>query len=52
MAADELAAVDVDGDACPVPKDRPTSSDLLSSELDEFSRDRVYEAAALAAVTF
>jgi hypothetical protein len=52
VAADELAAVDVDGDPCPVPKERPTSSELLSAELDEFSRDRVYEAAALAAVTF
>jgi glucose-6-phosphate dehydrogenase assembly protein OpcA len=50
--ADELKAVDVDGDACPVPKERLSSSDLLSGELDEFSRDRVYEAAALAAVTF
>ena len=49
---DELRVVDVDGAACPVPKERPTSSDLLSAELDEFSRDRVYEAAALAAVTF
>ena len=44
--ADELTGVDVDGAACPVPKERPTSSDLLSAELDEFSRDRVYEAAA------
>lgn len=50
--ADELKVVDVDGDACPVPKELPSSSDLLSAELDEFSRDRVYEAAALAAVTF
>jgi len=50
--ADELQAVDVDSDACPVPKERLSSSDLLSNELDEFSRDRVYEAAALAAVTF
>jgi glucose-6-phosphate dehydrogenase assembly protein OpcA len=50
--ADELRMVDVDGAACPVPKEQPTSSELLSAELDEFSRDRVYEAAALAAVTF
>ena len=50
--ADELRVVDVDGAACPVPKERLTSSDLLSAELDEFSRDRVYEAAALAAATF
>jgi glucose-6-phosphate dehydrogenase assembly protein OpcA len=50
--AEELKVVNVDGDACPVPKEQPSSSDLLSAELDEFSRDRVYEAAALAAVTF
>lgn len=50
--ADELTGIDVDGAACPVPREFPTSSDLLSAELDEFSRDRVYEAAALAAVTF
>ena len=50
--ADELVEVDVDGAACPVPSEDPTSSDLLSAELDEFGRDRVYEAAALAAVTF
>jgi glucose-6-phosphate dehydrogenase assembly protein OpcA len=51
-AAEELSLVEVDGDACPVPKEQPSSSELLSGELDEFSRDRVYEAAALAAVTF
>ena len=50
--SEELAAVDVDGTACPVPREHPTSSDLLSAELDEFGRDRVYEAAASAAVTF
>jgi hypothetical protein len=49
--ADELKVVDVDGDACPVPQDVPSPSDLLSAELNEFSRDRVYEAAARAAVT-
>jgi glucose-6-phosphate dehydrogenase assembly protein OpcA len=50
--ADELKVVDVDGNECPVPKELPSSSDLLSAELDEFARDRVYEAAALAAATF
>jgi glucose-6-phosphate dehydrogenase assembly protein OpcA len=49
---EELVAVDVDGTACPVPREHPSSSDLLSAELDEFGRDRVYEAAARAAVTF
>jgi glucose-6-phosphate dehydrogenase assembly protein OpcA len=48
----ELVGVDVDGAACPVPREHPTSSDLLSAELDEFGRDRIYEAAALAAATF
>ena len=47
--AKELAAVDVDGSACPVPREGASSSDLLSAELDEFARDRVYEAAARAA---
>jgi hypothetical protein len=50
--SEELVAVDVDGTACPVPREHPSSSDLLSAELDEFGRDRVYEAAARAAVTF
>jgi glucose-6-phosphate dehydrogenase assembly protein OpcA len=50
--AEDLIAVDVDADACPVPSEHPTSSDLLSAELDEFGRDRIYEAAARAAVTF
>jgi hypothetical protein len=50
--SEELLAVGVDGSACPVPREHPTSSDLLSAELDEFGRDRVYEAAASAAVTF
>ena len=47
--ADELVEVEVDGSACPTPHEKPSSSDLLSAELDEFGRDRVYEAAALRA---
>jgi hypothetical protein len=47
--ADDLESVSVDGAACPVPPEHPSPSDLLSAELDEFSRDPVYEAAALAA---
>jgi glucose-6-phosphate dehydrogenase-like protein OpcA len=47
--ADELTAVEVDGEPCPVPHEHPTASDLLSAELDEFGRDPVYEAAASAA---
>ena len=49
--AEELVAVDVDGSPCPVPRESLSSSELLSAELDEFGRDRVYEAAARAAVT-
>jgi hypothetical protein len=47
--AAELEEVAVDGVACPTPQERLSSSDLLSAELDEFGRDRVYEAAALRA---
>jgi glucose-6-phosphate dehydrogenase assembly protein OpcA len=48
-AADELESVSVDGGACRIPPDRPSSSDLLSAELDEFGRTPIYEAAARAA---
>jgi len=44
--ADDLQEVDVDGRPCPTPSERLEASDLLSAELDEFGRDRVYEAAA------
>ena len=44
-----LASVSVDGRQCPTPHEKPSPSDLLSAELDEFARDPVYEAAALAA---
>lgn len=44
--ADDVEEVAVDGRPCPTPSERPGSSDLLSAELDEFARDRVYEAAA------
>jgi glucose-6-phosphate dehydrogenase assembly protein OpcA len=44
--ADELTEVAIDGEQCEPPTERPTSSDLLSGELDEFGRDPVYEAAA------
>jgi glucose-6-phosphate dehydrogenase assembly protein OpcA len=48
-SSDELDHVGFDGKACPGPRESPTPSDLLSAELDEFARDPVYEAAALAA---
>jgi glucose-6-phosphate dehydrogenase assembly protein OpcA len=47
---DELAEIAVDGEKCAAPRERPTSSDLLSAELDQFGRDPVYEAAARHAV--
>ena len=40
----------VDGESAPFPPgDPPDPADLLSDELDRFSRDRVYEEAARAA---
>ena len=47
--SDELEEVDVDGEPCVTPRRKQSASDLLSAELDEFGRDPVYEAAALAA---
>jgi len=48
--AAELERVAVDGEPVPPPRGvPPTASDLLSAELDVFSRDRIYEAAVNAA---
>jgi glucose-6-phosphate dehydrogenase assembly protein OpcA len=48
--SDRLQGVDIDGEAAPFPPgDPPAPADLLSKELDRFSRDRVYEAAVRAA---
>jgi Glucose-6-phosphate dehydrogenase subunit len=48
----KLVGVELDGQAAPFPPgDPPNPADLLSDELDKLSRDPVYEAAALAAVT-
>ena len=44
--AKKLEEVEVDGSACRIPLEQPSSSELLSAELDAFGRDRVYEAAA------
>ncbi len=44
-----LAAVWVDGDPVEPPGERASASDLLSAELDQLGRDRVYEASARAA---
>lgn len=48
--AEELEQLAVDGDTVSPPRgERPDPSDLLSAELDQFGRDRVYEAALRAA---
>jgi glucose-6-phosphate dehydrogenase assembly protein OpcA len=48
--SDRLVAVELDGKPAPFPPgDRPAGSDLLSEELDTFTRDRVYEDAVRAA---
>jgi hypothetical protein len=44
--AETLERIEVDGRECPAPVEQLGSSELLSAELDEFGRDRVYEAAA------
>jgi hypothetical protein len=48
--AERLEGIDIDGEPAPFPPgDPPSSSELLSDELDTFGRDRIYEAAAAAA---
>lgn len=47
---ERLEGIDVDGKQAPFPPgDPPNPSDVLSAELDRYSRDRIYEAAATAA---
>ena len=47
---ERLEGIDVDGEAAPFPAgDPPNPSDVLSAELDRFSRDAIYEAAVVAA---
>jgi glucose-6-phosphate dehydrogenase assembly protein OpcA len=49
--ADRLVGVDVDGEPAPFPPgDPPNPADLLSDELERFTRDRVYEEAVKATV--
>lgn len=51
VPAERLQGIDLDGDPVPFPPgDPPLPSDVLSDELDRFTRDPVYEAAVLAAV--
>jgi hypothetical protein len=47
---ERLEGIDLDGDAAPFPAGLPpNASDVLSSQLDRFARDPIYEAAARAA---
>ena len=46
--ATEVSGMWVDGEPVAAPGDPPSASDLLSAELDQFGRDRVYEAAVKA----
>jgi len=49
--SDRLIGVDIDGEPAPFPPgDPPQSSDVLSDELERFTRDPVYEAAVAATV--
>ena len=49
VEADTLAGIELDGMPTPFPPgDAPLPSDVLSDELDRFTRDLVYEAAVLA----
>jgi hypothetical protein len=48
--SDRLVGVEIDGEPAPFPPgDPPPPAELLSDELDRFSRDRIYEEAARAA---
>lgn len=49
VAAERLEGIDLDGEPAPFPPgDPPKPSDVLSDELDRFTRDPVYEAAVAA----
>ena len=51
VEAPRLEGIDLDGEAAPFPPgDPPMPSDVLSDELDRFTRDPVYEAAVFAAL--
>ena len=49
--SDRLVGVELDGEPAPFPPgDPPSGSDVLSEELDQFGRDRIYEEAVRATV--
>jgi len=49
VEAERLEGIDLDGEPAPFPPgDPPQPSDVLSEELDRFTRDRVYEASVAA----
>jgi hypothetical protein len=51
VPAERLEGIDLDGKPAPFPPgDPPLPSDVLSDELDRLGRDRVYEAAVVAAL--
>jgi hypothetical protein len=50
VEADKLEGIELDGEPAPFPPgDPPSPSDVLSEELDRFTRDRIYEDAVRAA---
>ena len=52
VEAERLEGIELDGEAAPFPPgDPPQPSDVLSEELDRYTRDRVYEAAVRGAIT-
>ena len=52
VEAERLEGIDLDGVPAPFPPgDPPAPSDVLSDELDRYSRDPVYEAATIAAAS-
>ncbi|MGZ4155209.1 MAG: hypothetical protein ACXVQ0_12085, partial [Actinomycetota bacterium] len=49
VEAERLEGIGLDGEPAPFPPgDPPLPSDVLSDELDRFTRDRIYEAAVSA----
>jgi len=52
VPADSLLGVDLDGRPAPFPPgDPPSGADVLSEELDQFGRDRIYEEAVRSTLT-